>query len=146
MHNEKYTYRVLHYRITRLTSGELLLHGMPGQRFSDMESLLADVDGLACRPTTPCDKAGGCLLPPTHWGVSLSEIRAAIIVRTREWGLSDLHFEESGNNQLLSTTEATKALILKTLHEIQPWFHGRCPRLEAEKRIEESGHKEGKFL
>lgn len=137
---------MLHYRITKLTTGELLLHGMPGQKFTDMDTLLQRVDGLATRPSVACDKTSGCLLPPTHWGVGLAEIRAAILKRTREWGLNDLKFEESGSNQLLSTTEQTKALILKVLHEIQPWFHGRVARSECERRIEESGHKEGKFM
>lgn len=39
-----------------------------------------------------------------------------------------------------------RVLISKTLHEIQPWFHGPLSRLEAEARIEEIGHMDGRFL
>lgn len=42
--------------------------------------------------------------------------------------------------------EVTKSLLLKSLHEIQPWYHGRLTRLEAEKHLLETGHKVGKFL
>lgn len=42
--------------------------------------------------------------------------------------------------------EVTKSLLLKSLHEIQPWYHGRLTRLEAEKHLLETGHKDGKFL
>lgn len=43
-------------------------------------------------------------------------------------------------------SEVSKSLLNKMLHEIQPWFHGRLSRSEAEKRMLDSGHKEGKFL
>lgn len=123
-----------------------MLQGNPGQRFKDMDTLLSLVDGLACRPMAICDKTAGCLLPPTHWGVSLADIRTSIVAKTREWGIEQLRFEESGQNQLISTTAQTKSLIVKTLHELQPWFHGRCTRLEAERRIEVAGNKQGMFL
>lgn len=42
--------------------------------------------------------------------------------------------------------EVTKSLLLKSLHEIQPWYHGKLTRLEAEKHLLDSGHKDGKFL
>ncbi|KAI1292515.1 Tyrosine-protein kinase SYK [Halotydeus destructor] len=141
-----YRKSILHYKITKLPGGGVMLHGLPDQRFASMCALLAEVDGLVTKPSLPCNRAKGCLLPPNHWGVTLGDIRAKIIERSRDWGLGDLHFEESGSNQLLSTSESTKSLILKTLHEVQPWFHGNCSRLEADRRILESGQKEGTFL
>jgi zeta-associated protein zap-70, putative len=101
-----------------------------------------------------CSKWSGWQLPPTYWGLSLNDIRNAVIKKSREWGLSEslmtfsieylsIANEEYSRNVL---TEVTKLLINKTLHEIQPWFHGRLSRHDAERSIEESGHKEGKFL
>ena len=101
-----------------------------------------------------CSKWSGWQLPPTYWGLSLTEIRKAVINKSKKWGLSDsliaLPMEYlSITNQEYSRniiTKIAKSLINKTLHEIQPWFHGRLSRLDAERSIEQSGHKEGKFL
>ncbi|RWS05473.1 tyrosine-protein kinase SYK-like protein, partial [Dinothrombium tinctorium] len=131
-----------------------MLHGLETQKYASIDALLESVEGLATKPIIACDRTQAWILPPTYWGLTEAQIRATILRKIREWGLQEqlpsLAIEavagcEEANNKVV-LTEVTKALINKTLHEIQPWFHGKLSRVEAEKRIEESGHKEGKFL
>lgn len=42
--------------------------------------------------------------------------------------------------------ETIRTLIYKSLHEFQPWFHGKISREEAERRIEDGLTRDGKFL
>ena len=37
-------------------------------------------------------------------------------------------------------------LVAKDLHLKMPWFHGKISRDEADKRIANDGHQDGKFL
>ncbi|GFT47470.1 tyrosine-protein kinase, partial [Nephila pilipes] len=53
--------------------------------------------------------------------------------------------EDKLDTSLTENYSDVKLLITKTLHEIQPWFHGPLSRIEAERSIEDSGHKDGKF-
>ena len=37
-------------------------------------------------------------------------------------------------------------MVSRDLHVKQPWYHGKIDRNESEKRLRNSGHKDGKFL
>lgn len=132
----------------------MILHGLEAQKFANIEKLLQNVEGLATKPCLPCERFTGWQLPPTYWGLSLTEIRSAIISKSHEWGVAnslitfpfDHLLPENDEYNRSIMTKVTKSLINKTLHEIQPWYHGRLTRSEAENSLEESGHKEGKFL
>ncbi|XP_067137669.1 tyrosine-protein kinase Shark-like isoform X3 [Centruroides vittatus] len=137
-----YQKSVLHYRIKKLSTGEVGLCGVPRQRFPGPVELVEGVEGLACKPVIPCNKSLDSVLPLTHWGVTEEEIRKAMLQKAREWGID----EDKLDSSLTENYSDIKLLITKTLHEIQPWFHGRLSRLAAEQHIEESGHKDGKFL
>ncbi|XP_035217979.1 tyrosine-protein kinase SYK-like isoform X2 [Stegodyphus dumicola] len=133
---------VLHYRIKKLSSGEVGLCGVPRQKFAGPVELVQGVEGLACKPTLPCNKSLDSVLPLTHWGVTEETIRKAILKKAKEWGID----EDKLDTSLTENYSDIKLLITKTLHEVQPWFHGPLSRIEAERSIEESGHKDGKFL
>ncbi|KAF8771027.1 Tyrosine-protein kinase SYK like protein [Argiope bruennichi] len=137
-----YQKSVLHYRIKKLSSGEVGLCGVPRQKFAGPVELVQGVEGLACKPTLPCNKSLDSVLPLTHWGVTEETIRKAILKKAKEWGID----EDKLDTSLTENYSDIKLLITKTLHEIQPWFHGPLSRIEAERSIEESGHKDGKFL
>ncbi|RWS30954.1 tyrosine-protein kinase ZAP-70-like protein [Leptotrombidium deliense] len=150
-----YNKSVLHYRIIRLPNGEVMLHGSDTQKFAAIDLLIENVEGLATKPLIPCDKNKEWTLPPTYWGVSEHQIRMTILRLIREWGAQELPAftiespEINGSDEShtkLILTEVTKVLLNKTLHDIQPWFHGKLSRIEAEKRLEEHGFKDGKFL
>ncbi|KAG8195432.1 hypothetical protein JTE90_013888 [Oedothorax gibbosus] len=133
---------VLHYRIKKLSSGGVGLCGVPRQRFAGPVELVRGVEGLACRPTLPCNKSLDSGLPMTHWGVTEDAIRKQVLRKAKEWGID----EDKLDTSLTENYSDVKLLITKTLHEIQPWFHGPLSRVDAERSIEESGHKDGKFL
>ncbi|GIY80669.1 tyrosine-protein kinase SYK [Caerostris extrusa] len=137
-----YQKSVLHYRIKKLSSGEVGLCGVPRQKFAGPVELVQGVEGLACKPTLPCNKSLDSVLPLTHWGVTEEAVRKAILKKGKEWGID----EDKLDTSLTENYSDVKLLITKTLHEIQPWYHGPLSRIEAERSIEESGHKDGKFL
>ena len=119
-------FSVLHYRITALSSGEFILQGLPQHKFPSPIQLINSIDGssLACKPILPCHATIGQCLPPTHWGLTVDQVKARIMVKAREWGIEnellnqlddDLHFTGE-------VSPITKQLINKTIHEIQPWL------------------------
>lgn len=63
------------------------LCGLPGQQFRDPWSLLQDVQGLATRPTLPCNRARDAMLPPTHWGLADDAVKAFMLLKARQWGM-----------------------------------------------------------
>ena len=113
--------------------------------------LIDSVDGLACKPTIPLKAPFGKCLPPTHWGLSEQLIRTQLLNRAQDFGLTtgelsdgidcDLHFVAS-----TKLSPLVRLLIVKSIHELQPWYHYRLSRADAERRIESSGHLDGKFL
>lgn len=38
------------------------------------------------------------------------------------------------------------SMVAKELHKDQPWYHGYIERDEAESRLQNDGHEDGKFL
>ncbi|KAJ6225580.1 hypothetical protein RDWZM_004125 [Blomia tropicalis] len=143
------TGNVLHYRINKLPNGDVVLQGLPNQTFASPMELIDTVDGLACKPTKPLKALFGKCLPPTHWGLSDQFIRSQLLSKAANYGMShddlannldcDLHFNAN-------FSPFVQSLILKSLHELQPWYHYRLSRADAERRIESSGHADGKFL
>lgn len=126
-----------------------MLQGLPNQTFQSPMELIETVDGLACKPTRPLRAPFGKCLPPIHWKMNVETIREQLLQRAPNWGLTidemrenidcDLHFSPTFSPLI-------RSLIIKSMHELQPWYHFRLSRLEAEKRIESSGHLDGKFL
>ena len=91
----------------------------------------------------------GQCLPPTYWGLTADEIRDKILAKAQDWGLTRDELDCQLDDELHFTTGASpvvKTLVNSTIHEMQPWFHHRLTRVEAERRLEVSGHKDGKFL
>ena len=112
-------------------------------------SLIACCNGLVCKPSRPMQASVGQCLPPTHWGLTIEKVRDYILQRAEEWGLTEPQLNIQLDSDLHWTGIASpvlKSLVVSTLHEIQPWFHERLSRIEAERRIQISGHKDGKFL
>lgn len=127
----------------------MVLQGLPNQTFATPMELIETVDGLACKPNRPLKTQFGKCLPPTHWNLSEDFIRDQLINRAPNWGLTveemrdnldcDLHFSPTFSPLI-------RSLIIKSMHELQPWYHYRLSRTEAERRIESCGHVDGKFL
>ncbi len=127
----------------------MILQGLPQQKFSSPVSLIDCVEGLACKPSHPINASIGQCLPPTHWGLTEQEVREKMIAKALDWGISSDELDQQLDSDLHfapGVSPVVKSLVNKTLHEIQSWFHWRLSRVEAERRIEVSGHKDGKFL
>ncbi|KAH9366834.1 hypothetical protein HPB48_000035 [Haemaphysalis longicornis] len=142
---------VLHYRIRRLAGAGVELCGLPGQQFRDPWALLEGVQGLATRPSLPCNRARDAMLPPTHWGLSDDTVRAFMLLKARHWGMDEQQLDggapaQGGVQPERAGPGDLRSLLSKTLHEIQPWFHGRLSRADAERRLQDAGHLDGRFL
>ena len=143
------SHSVLHYRINKLPNGEVALQGLPNQKFPSPIELIDTVDGLACKPSKPLNALFGKCLPPTHWGLSEDYIRSQLLSKASNYGLTEEQLAENLDCDLHFSSNFSpiiRTLILKSLHEFQPWYHHRLSRADAERRIEVSGHVDGKFL
>lgn len=183
---------VLHYKIVETEDSFVALHGQVGdEKFATIDELIDKAQGVATKPRWPIFRQllESQILPPTYWGLTVDQIRLAILLKAKQWGfplLSSL-FQQAPpqeqliqNNLLLSidhhhhqqqqqnftcnqtgnmteksqinnnittlNNETIRTLIYKSLHEFQPWFHGKISREEAERRIEDGSPKDGKFL
>lgn len=183
---------VLHYKIVETEDSFVALHGQVGdEKFATIDELIYKAQGVATRPSWPIHRRllESQILPPTYWGLTVDQIRLAILLKAKQWGfplLSSL-FQQAPqqeqliqNNLLLSmqhqhqhqqqqtslcnqagnmtkknqinnnittlNNETIRTLIYKSLHEFQPWFHGKISREEAERRIEDRPLRDGKFL
>lgn len=166
---------VLHYKIVETEDSFVALHGQVGdEKFATIDELIEKAQGVATKPTWPISRQGldSQILPPTYWGLSVDQVRLAILIKAKQWGfplLSSLfqtpqQNQEQQQQQVLNGTncvdnntsssssvttlnnETIRTLIYKSLHEFQPWFHGKISREEAEKRIEDGHPRDGKFL
>lgn len=182
---------VLHYKIVETEDSFVALHGQVGdEKFATIDELIDKAQGVATKPRWPIHRQllESQILPPTYWGLTVDQIRLAILLKAKQWGfplLSSLfqqapQQEQIQNNLLLSmqqqqmsicnqignptgnlteqspinnsnnittlNNETIRTLIYKSLHEFQPWFHGKISREEAERRIEDGSPRDGKFL
>lgn len=161
---------VLHYKIVETEDSFVALHGQVGdEKFATIDELIEKAQGVATKPRWPVNRQSldSQILPPTYWGLTVDQIRLAILIKAKQWGfplLSTL-FQSSSSSQLQEqhqtaissnpneptnvttlNNETIRTLIYKSLHEFQPWFHGKITREEAERRIEEGQRRDGKFL
>lgn len=175
---------VLHYKIIETDDSFVALHGQVGdEKFSTIDELIDKAQGVATKPRWPVLRVNleHQILPPTYWGLTVDQVRLAILLKAKQWGfplLSSLFQQQQQhspdqideNNPLLAyarqqptsastdgknliynnattlNNETIRTLIYKSLHEFQPWFHGKISREEAERRIEEGASKDGRFL
>ncbi|CAM1306067.1 SYK (predicted) [Pycnogonum litorale] len=132
---------VLHYRIKTFPDGLVGLAGMLRQKFLGPVELIEKVEGVACKPKIPCCRVV-CQSSDTYFGLTKEEIRHVMRQKAQEWDIQDDKLDSQQNENYSDL----KSLMLKTIHEYQPWFHGMLTREEAEKRMETYGHSDGKFL
>lgn len=162
---------VLHYKIVETEDSFVALHGQVGnEKFATIDELIDKAQGVATKPCWPVMRQTleSQILPPTYWGLTVDQVRLAILIKAKQWGfplpLASL-FQQSPNIQqelqaspdepakdglaggvTTLNNETIRTLIYKSLHEFQPWFHGKIGREEAERRIEEATARDGRFL
>ncbi|XP_056320372.1 tyrosine-protein kinase ZAP-70 [Danio aesculapii] len=99
-----------------------------------------DPDGLVCTLRKPCLRS-----PET-------EIRKGVFDNLRDnmlreyvrhtWKLEGDAMEQA----IISQAPQLEKLIATTAHEKMPWFHGKIPRQEGERRLYSGSQPDGKFL
>ncbi|XP_050973815.1 tyrosine-protein kinase ZAP-70 [Labeo rohita] len=99
-----------------------------------------DPDGLVCTLKKPCLRTSDT---PIKTGVfdSLRDNMLREYVR-QTWNLEGEAMEQA----VISQAPQLEKLIATTAHEKMPWFHGKIPRQEGERRLYSGSQPDGKFL
>jgi len=176
---------VLHYKIVETEDSFVALHGQVGdEKFATIDELIDKAQGVATKPRWPILRhtLESQILPPTYWGLTVDQVRLAILIKAKQWGFpllsslfqpsqqqqqQQIKVDQSANccppsqqqnliqqssvvegaNAITTlSNETIRTLIYKSLHEFQPWFHGKISREEAERRVERVSPKDGRFL
>lgn len=131
-----------HYSIEKQLNGTYCIAG--GKPHCGPEELCEyyskDPDGLVCTLRKPCLRS-----PET-------EIRSGVFDNLRDnmlreyvrhtWKLEGDAMEQA----IISQAPQLEKLIATTAHEKMPWFHGKIPRQEGERRLYSGSQPDGKFL
>ncbi|CAB1331375.1 unnamed protein product, partial [Coregonus sp. 'balchen'] len=91
-----------------------------------------DSDGLVCTLRKPC------LRSPDN------PIRAGVFDNLRDNMLRE--YGEAMEQAIISQAPQLEKLIATTAHERMPWYHGKIPRQEGERRLYSGAQPDGKFL
>lgn len=130
---------VHHYRIKQTVDDLFFVHGVETNKFDTLPLLVNDIAGLICKPTIACNRALNKLKPGHYYRLSSDELQRAIENKAQEWGIDGALLQSAQKQGLQS-------VVINSLHESQPWFHGKISRSSAEQRLIMDGHDDGKFL
>uniref|UniRef100_A0A674DK86 Tyrosine-protein kinase n=1 Tax=Salmo trutta TaxID=8032 RepID=A0A674DK86_SALTR len=99
-----------------------------------------DSDGLVCNLKKPCLRSPD---NPIRAGVfdNLRDNMLREYVR-QTWNLEGEAMEQA----IISQAPQLEKLIATTAHERMPWYHGKIPRQEGERRLYSRAQPDGKFL
>uniref|UniRef100_A0A9J7YCI9 non-specific protein-tyrosine kinase n=2 Tax=Cyprinus carpio TaxID=7962 RepID=A0A9J7YCI9_CYPCA len=99
-----------------------------------------DPDGLMCTLRKPCLRSADTQIKT---GV-FDSLRDNML---REYVRQTWHLEgEAMEQAIISQAPQLEKLIATTAHEKMPWFHGKIPRQEGERRLYSGSQPDGKFL
>ncbi|XP_046869812.1 tyrosine-protein kinase ZAP-70 [Hypomesus transpacificus] len=131
-----------HYTVEKQMNGTYcLLGGKPHCGPAELcEYYSKDPDGLVCTLRKPCLRPPDM---PIRTGVfdSLKDNMLREYVR-QTWNLEGEPMEQA----ILNQAPQLERLIAITAHEKMPWFHGKIPRIEGERRLYSGAQPDGKFL
>lgn len=135
-----YEGRPVHYSIEKKIDGQFMI--AEGVTFRDPVALIQHYQkhktGFVTVPRIPC-----CRTPDQE----------AIAFRGLSYHDLHLHMKNCAKSMNANLTQALGPKrdsmlmhVLRTMHEKMPWFHGEISRDECIKRLEDSGHSDGKFI
>ncbi|XP_062308483.1 tyrosine-protein kinase ZAP-70 [Osmerus eperlanus] len=131
-----------HYTVEKQMNGTYcILGGKPHCGPAELcEYYSKDPDGLVCTLRKPCLRSPDM---PIRTGVfdSLKDNMLREYVR-QTWNLEGEPMEQA----ILNQAPQLERLIATTAHEKMPWFHGKIPRIEGERRLYSGAQPDGKFL
>ncbi|KAL5021706.1 hypothetical protein ScPMuIL_000861 [Solemya velum] len=132
---------VYHYSIEKQIDGSFMIP--QGQKFTGPIELISHhknkLDGFVTKPTVECDRLP-CQTPVAFRGMTYMDLENELVKKAETIKNADM------NKALGSHREHLVTMVSKQLHEKQPWYHGKIGREEAEKRLQKSGHSNGKFI
>uniref|UniRef100_W5LYS3 Tyrosine-protein kinase n=1 Tax=Lepisosteus oculatus TaxID=7918 RepID=W5LYS3_LEPOC len=131
-----------HYPVERQLNGTYAIAGgKPHCGPAELcEYYSKDPDGLVCTLRKPCLRPPG-VDPKLGVFDSLRENMLREYVR-HTWNLEGEAMEQA----IISQAPQLEKLIATTAHEKMPWYHGKIPRLEGERRLYSGVQPDGKFL
>ncbi|RUS75078.1 hypothetical protein EGW08_017155 [Elysia chlorotica] len=130
----------VHYSIEKKMNGQYIVS--EGSPFSDPLSLIEHYqtmkNGFITTPKVPCNRQPEQEAIAFR-GLSVKELHAQMKSAAKR-------MNANLTRALGPMRESLLMHVLQTLHERMPWFHGEISRDEAIRRLERSGHADGKFI
>ncbi|XP_030640541.1 tyrosine-protein kinase ZAP-70 [Chanos chanos] len=99
-----------------------------------------DADGLVCPLRKPCLRGPEMPIRPGVFDNLRDNMLREYVRQT--WNLEGEAMEQA----IISQAPQLEKLIATTAHEKMPWFHGKIPRQEGERRLYSGVQPDGKFL
>lgn len=131
-----------HYSIERQLNGTYCIAGgKPHCGPAELcEYYSKDADGLVCNLRKPCLRpADTPIQASTFDGMKDGMLREYV---RQTWNLEGDAMEQA----IMSQASQLEKLIATTAHEKMPWYHGKIPRHEGERRLYMGAQPDGKFL
>ncbi|TRY98422.1 hypothetical protein DNTS_017967 [Danionella cerebrum] len=131
-----------HYSIEKQLNGTYCIAGgKPHCGAAELcEYYSKDPDGLVCTLRKPCLRSADTSIKTGVFD-SLRDNMLREYVR-QTWNLEGEAMEQA----IISQAPQLEKLIATTAHEKMPWFHGKVPRQEGERRLYSGSQPDGKFL
>lgn len=88
-HPVPFNIEVLHYKIVETEDSFVALHGQVGdEKFATIDELIDKAQGVATKPRWPIQRQSleSQILPPTYWGLTVDQVRLAILIKAKQWG------------------------------------------------------------
>lgn len=132
--------RVHHYSIEKQVDG---LYKIPeGKAFPGPAELILHyqqhMDGFITQPKIACNRLPS-QAPVAFRGITYYQLEKQLQLEAKKIGADMERAMGSMRDTLVNRVAAT-------LHTDMPWYHGKISREDAEKRLKEEGHEQGKFL
>ncbi|KAL3868263.1 hypothetical protein ACJMK2_041094 [Sinanodonta woodiana] len=133
--------KVHHYVIEKQPDGSFMIP--QGRKFNGPIELIAhhqeSKDGIITQLSVPCNRLP-YQSPVAFRGMTYTDLEAELLGKAKS--MKGVKMERALGPQ----REHLIIMVARDLHFKQPWYHKKIGRDEGAKRLQKSGHKDGKFL
>ncbi|CAG5128976.1 unnamed protein product [Candidula unifasciata] len=131
---------IVHYSIEKKIDGQYTI--ADDMAFTDPVALIHHYQsghcGFVTVPRFPCSRSADQEAVAFR-GLSYNDLHSLMKEKARS-------MNASLSRALGTMRESLLILVLRNMHERMPWYHGEITREECIRRLEESGHEDGKFI
>ncbi|BFY99746.1 hypothetical protein BsWGS_02786 [Bradybaena similaris] len=135
-----YQGNIVHYSIEKKIDGQYTI--ADGLAFTDPVALIHHYQinqiGFVTNPKFPCSRSSDQEAVAFR-GLSYNDLHSLMKDTAKS-------MNASLSRALGTMRESLLILVLRNMHEKMPWYHGEITREECIRRLEESGHEDGKFI